>query len=329
MNIPFQSTGIENDWYYGFEDDRFVLKINPASQPNLNFKEACVYRAKELYDNLNYPAISLSGGLDGQIVLNSFYCQGLKVDCVFRHYPGFNDIELDWVNKLKEKYNFNLIKFEINPYDIKNEILKEYNDTQIFPGELMYKKFISMLPDDMDIVQGFEGPVIVNGFGSLYYLESYNTFEMVRRKAISLLNRKGKFVNFERNSNVMSAILQEEIFQGFLDTYEYFSGHEFTESLKEFLPDAWDLYVKPFLYHKHWKNDLMYFPKYRGTEGIHWLGNYRTYYRERMIVINIEQFKKFLLSGNSEYKRFEESKYSIKNFKKDILSGFTSLSENI
>jgi hypothetical protein len=76
MNIALQSTGLENDWYYGFEDDRYVFKINPATNTTFNFKEACVYRAKELYDNLKYPAISLSGGLDGQIVLNSFFCKG-------------------------------------------------------------------------------------------------------------------------------------------------------------------------------------------------------------------------------------------------------------
>jgi hypothetical protein len=329
MNIPFTSTGLEKDWYYGFIDDRYVLKINPATHTNFNFKEACMFRAKELYDNLQYPAISLSGGLDGQIVLNSFFDQNLKVDCVFRHYPGFNDIEFEWVIALQKKYNFNLIKIEINPYEVKEKILKEYKETKLFPGELCYKKFISMLPEDMDVIQGFEGPIVVQGFGKLYYLESYNTFEMVRRRAISLLGRKGKFITFEKTSNLLAATLQEELFQCFLDSYDYFAGHDFTKYLKNFLPDSWDLYIKPFLYYKHWKNDLMYFPKYQGSEGIHWLGDFRTYYRERMIVVEINSLKDHILSKGTQYKEFYESKYSIKNFHEDVLSGLKSLSEHI
>lgn len=329
MNISFLSTGLEKDWHYGFVDDRYILKINPATNTNLDFKEACMIRAKELYNNLQYPVISISGGLDGQIVLNSFYDQNFKVDCVFRHYPGFNDIELGWVNALQKKYNFHLTKIEINPLEIKDEILKEFKDTKIFPGELCYKKFVSKLPDDLDIIQGFEGPIIVQGFGKLYYLESYNTFEMVRRRAVSLLNRQGKFITFEKTSNLLAATFQEELFQCFLDSYDYFAGHDFTKYLKNFLPDSWDLYIKPFLYYKHWKNDLLYFPKYQGSEGINWLGDFRTYYRERMIVIEINTLKNHVLNQESGYKEFYESKYSIKCFQEDILSGFKSLSENI
>jgi|APGre2960657373_1045057.scaffolds.fasta_scaffold25640_2 hypothetical protein len=329
MNIPFQSTGLDNDWYYGFEDDKYILKINPAEHTNLNFKEACMFLAGELHKNLKFPVISLSGGLDGQIVLNSFYDQNLKVDCVFRHYPGFNDIELEWVTALQKKYNFKLTKIVINPYEIREEILKEHQETKIFPGELMYKKFVSMLPEDMDIIQGYEGPIIAQGFGKLYYLESYNTFEFARRRAVALLNRKSKFITFGKNSNILASIFQEEPFQCFLDSYDYFAGHDLTRFLKDLLPDSWDLYIKPYLYYKHWKHDLMYFPKYQGSEKIHWLGDYRTYYRERMIVIEINTLRNHIFSQTSQYTNFTESKYSIKNFSKDLLSGFKSLSENI
>jgi hypothetical protein len=310
MNINFQSTGLDTDWHYGFEDGKYVLKINPATHTNFNFKEACMFRAKELYDNLEYPALAIGGGIDAQIVLNCFYEQNLKIDCVFRHYVGYNDIEYEWMQKLQKKYNFNLIKVDIDANAIASEILQEFQNTKIHPAELIYKKFVSLLPNDMDVVQGFEGPIIVKGTNKLYYLESYNTYELLRRRAVSMLDRKGKFVSFEKTSNVLSGTLQEDIFQSFLDTYDYYAGHKFTTDLKSYLVDSWDMYVKTFVYNKYWKKDLMYFPKYQGSEGIKWMSGFRTFYRNRMVLIEMDHLKKFILGGGSDYKKFAEHSMS-------------------
>ena len=319
MNIAFQSTGIENDWYYGFEDNKYVLKINQASQTKFNFKEACMYRAKELYDNLKYPALAIGGGLDAQIVLNCFYDQGLKIDCAFRHYPGYNDIEHEWIIKLQKKYNFNLIKIDINADGVEQEIISEYQETKIHPVELIYKKFVSLLPNDMDVIQGFEGPIIVKGANKLHYLESYNTFELLRRRGISLLERKGKFLSFEKTSNMLAATLQEEHFQCFLETYDYYAGHRFTTELKSMLVDSWDMYIKTFIYYKYWKKDLCYFPKYQGSEGIKWLEGYRTYYRNRMIIIEMNDLQDFILNGKDGYKNFIEHELSTHNPEEEAL----------
>ena len=319
MNIALQSTGIENDWYYGFEDNKYVLKINPATNTTFNFKEACMFRAKQLYDNLTYPVLALGGGMDAQIVLNCFYAQGLKVDCVFRYYPGYNDIEYAWVLELQKKYGFKLIKIDIDSSVVEQEIKDQYEQTKIHPVELIYAKFVSLLPQDMDVVQGFEGPIIVKGANKLHLLESYNTFELLRRRAVSLVDRKGKFVSFEKNSNMLAATLQEELFQGFLETYDYYAGHRFTSDLKSLLVDAWDLYIKPFVYYKHWGKEIEYYPKYQGSEGIKWLEGYRTYYRNRMIILETTELKNFILSDNKEYKRFEEHELSTHNPEEEVM----------
>jgi hypothetical protein len=302
----FKSTGLNTDWYYGFKDDKFILNLNPATRKNQTYKEACMYRAEELYKNLNNPVLALGGGLDCQVVLNCFFEQGFKVDCVFRNYKNYNGYELYWVNELKKKYNFNLIQVDIDPDQIRQEIEQENEETGIHPIELIYKKFVSMLPDDFDIIQGIEGPFIVKGKSKLHYLDSYNTFGFLRRRAVDMLQRKGKFVNFEKNSNILLATLNDDIYDSFLNTYEYFEGHLFTKELKNHLADAWDLYIKPFLYFKHWKNDLLYFPKYMGSEAIHWLNLYRTHYRQRMVLINLSELKQHLNSEIVEYKSFQE-----------------------
>lgn len=333
MDIPFKSTGLDTDWHYGFKDGKYVLKMNPAEHTNFNFKEACMFRAKELYSKLPYPALAIGGGIDAQIVLNCFYEQDLKIDCVFRHYVGYNDLEHEWMQQLQKKYNFNLIKIDIDPNKVASEILHEYQHTKIHPVELIYKKFVSQLPNDMDVVQGFEGPIIVKGASKLHYLESYNTYELLRRRAVGLLDRKGKFVSFEKTSNVLAGTLQEDLFNSFLDTYDYYAGHKFTTDLKSYLVDAWDLYVKTFVYNKYWKKDIMYFPKYQGSEGIKWLTGYRTYYRNRMILCEIDELKNFILGGGTEYKTFTEHSLSTINPEGELfvdnIPDLTMLSEDL
>jgi 3'-phosphoadenosine 5'-phosphosulfate sulfotransferase (PAPS reductase)/FAD synthetase len=264
------TTGISSDWQYEYIDDRFKLTIQPATNFR-NFRDACVHRAKELAESLTNPVMSLSGGLDSQIVLHSFYEQGIKLDCIFRHFPGYNDNELANILSLQKKYGFKFTKLIINPDECKEEILEEFRSTRLQPNQLLYKKFYAMFPDDLDIIQGLDGPNIYSSPDKkLYYFESYNSFEFVRRRAVDLLNRRGKFISFEKNSNVLLSIFNEELMDHFLHTYDYFF-HNQVEGVK--IIDMWDVYLKTFIYYKHWKHELEYFPKYQGLEGIDWIIN--------------------------------------------------------
>jgi hypothetical protein len=300
------STGLENDWLYGVEEEKFFLCINPATNKNHNFYEACMYRAKEICDSVNNPVLGLSSGLDSQLVLHCLYSQGLKVDCVFRYYKGHNDFELNNLKILEKKYGFKTKIIEFDPAEIKDEVLEEYQRTKITPNQIIYKKFIEQLPENFDILQGLEGPNIVKNKGVVYYLESYNSFEFSRRRAIDNLKRKGRFVSFEKNSNVLLSIFNEEIYQSFVHAYDYFNSHEFIKN-HTYLIDYWDLYVKVYIYHKYWKNDLIYFPKYQGPEGIDWIMNGpKNMYRDQAILIRMENLRNLLNSDNNEYQKFFE-----------------------
>ena len=115
------------------------------------------------------------------------------------------------------------------------------------------------------------------------------------------------------------AALQEEHFQCFLETYDYYAGHRFTTELKSMLVDSWDMYIKTFIYYKYWKKDLCYFPKYQGSEGIKWLEGYRTYYRNRMIIIEMNDLQDFILNGKDGYKNFIEHELSTHNPEEEAL----------
>lgn len=293
------TTGLDSDWKYEYVNDQFILHIQPASH-SLNFREACVYRAKELADNLSNPVMSLSGGLDSQIVLHSFYEQGIKLDCVFRHFPNYNDNELANILILKKKYGFNLTTIKMNPGEYKEEILSEYRQTGLQPNQLLYKKFYSLLPSNLDIVQGLDGPNIYRHIkdNRLYYFETYNSFEFTRRRALNLLGRQGKFISFEKNSNVLRSIFAEESMEIFCETYDYFANNQ-VSGVK--VIDFWDVYIKPYIYFKYWKKELEYFPKYQGPEGIDWIMNGpRHEYTKKIIYMDLEHLKTHLESGTQE-----------------------------
>ena len=59
--------------------------------------------------------ISLSSGLDSQVVLHSFVQQGLPHECAFMYHPGFNDSEFQNIKILEKKYNFKCNIIDIDP----------------------------------------------------------------------------------------------------------------------------------------------------------------------------------------------------------------------
>jgi hypothetical protein len=302
-----KSTGISKDWKYAFENNQFTLYINPAVNKNYNFQEACMYRATEIYNSVNNPVLGLSGGLDSQMVLNCFYSQGLKIDCVFRHFVGYNDIELTNIKILEKKYDFKVKIISIDPIAVKEKILNESQKTGIPPNQLLYRNFVDQLPDDVDLIQGLEGPDVIKFKERVYYLESYNSLEFARRRAIDMLNRTGKFISFEKNSNILLSIINEDVYDTFMSQYDYFFNQEYVKLSEKKLVFFWDLFVKTFIYHKYWKNDLIYFSKYQGIENIDYIVNGSKHdYKSNMILIEIPYLKSLLTSAGTEYEKFSE-----------------------
>lgn len=302
-------TGLDTDWGYEYKNNKFFLYIPPATH-ELSYREACVLRANELYQKLPNPVLSLSGGLDSQIVLHSFYEQGYKIDCIFRHLVGYNDNELENISILKKKYNFNIHIVKMNPNEFKKEILEEYKQTNILPNQLLFKKFYSMISNDLDIIEGPDGPHVFLKNNNLYFLETYNSFEFSRIRAVGLLGRKGKFISYEKNSNILLSIFNDEIYEYFCSTYNYFLNNSLVQKI--YLIDFWDVYIKPYIYYKHWKNELLYFSKFQGIENVDWIFNGPKHnYKKNMISIPLKKIKEILTNFNSNYVKFEEDDHNV------------------
>ena len=291
-----KTTGLDTDWGYEFTNDQFILYIQPASH-RLNFREACEYRARELYNSLPNPVLSFSGGLDSELVLHCFYSQGLKIDTYFLHSPGLNDIELEQIKLLDKRYGCKTNIFSISPEDVKSEMMAAYHETGIPPNQHLYGMFYKMMPDELDIIQGPEGPVIyhypVNN--KKYYMESWNSMEYSRRRIVDSFNRRGRNCNFEKNSNLLLSTLSDKIYESFIDTFSYFYNPSTWPTTQ--LIQLWDIHVKPFIFHKYWKDELIYFPKFRGAgaEKLDWIKNGPKHdYRSNVVLCELDHLKKVL-----------------------------------
>lgn len=312
MNKDTKTTGLDTDWGYEFVNNEFVMYLQPATH-RLNFREACEYRARELYNSLPNPVLSLSGGLDSHLVLHCFYSQGLKIDTYFLHSPGLNDNEFEQVKMLDKRYGCNTTIFEISPEDVKPKIMAAYEADGIPPNQHLYGMFYAMLPDEADIIQGLDGPNIyhypVND--KKYYMETWHSMEFGRRRVIDGLNRRGRYCNFEKNSNLLLATLNDEIVDSFIQTFPYF----YNDSNKDVVNmiHLWDDYPKVFVYHSHWKDELIYFPKYRGAgaEKIDWIKNGPIHnYRANLILFETESIKTVLTDSTVPYTKFVQRKGS-------------------
>jgi len=96
---------------------------------------------------------------------------------------------------------------------------------------------------------------------------------------------------------MLLSTLNEEIMVTFLNTYDYFFNNQ-VEGVK--VIDLWDVYIKPYIYFKHWQHELVYFPKYQGPEGIEWIiDGPKHEYTKRMISIEVGSLLKHLTSGDA------------------------------
>jgi hypothetical protein len=110
----------------------------------------------------------------------------------------------------------------------------------------------------------------------------------------------------------MLSILDDDIFKGYLFSTNYIMKNTLVypgETERPRLIDRWDLYIKPLMYGLYWGNDLFYFAKYGGPEGIDYIMNGPKHrYAEKMLAIPFEQLVAHLKTGTS-VKRFYETAF--------------------
>jgi hypothetical protein len=283
-----------------FDNDRFSVTVSACSRPVNNIRVESEIAAENLYKQNKKIILGLSGGLDCQVVLHSFYSQGIPLSCSFFYMPGYNDFEYDNVKVLKQKYNLDLIVVELDPSKYKDDLIEEYNLTGIAPFQLLHREFLRHLPGDHDFILGLDGPDFPFKDNKCYVMQTANSFVNSRVRAMQMLNRTGKIIAWEKIPEIFLSILTDEIVKAYICTHNYIVNNGLSYSNDETirLIDHWDLYMKPFIYAKYWGNSLEYFAKYQGPENIDWVMNGRwNDYRKNLVIIPYDELVDRLQNG--------------------------------
>jgi len=292
---------------FGFEQDKFYVYYESCNRPVGNLRQEFETRARNLSIHSKKLLLCLSSGLDSQSVLHSFYSQGIKIDCAFLYQPGFNEVEYTNIKFLEKKYNFTTNIIEINPEQIKHQVLELHKSLDLPPNQILHKLFLEKLPKDLDILQGVHGPDFYRHENKWYLFESANSLEISRLRALQTVERTGKIIGFERTSEIMLSLLDDDILKSFLHSYDYIKNNRLIYDNGDNIPniDYWDLYLKPFYYGKYWKDELEYFPKYQGCENIDYIINGpKNQYEKNRVFISYEKLLKILKSTVIEKKVF-------------------------
>ena len=290
----------------GLDKEQFYAEYTVATRPIGTIRQECDLRAIELAKSSSKFMLGMSSGLDSQIVYLSFVEQGIPIECAFLYLPGYNEFEYTNLKILEAAWGFKAHIVDLNPTTIKEEILETSKQLNIHPNQILQRKFLSLLPDDYDFLQGWDGPLVVYKDKQPYYYEGYNSFEVSRNRAFNTLNRKGRNILNDRTTECILSMLQDDIMLGSVKSAEYFEGNGLTKYGNPIsIVDRWDYYIKPIMYANYWKDDIFYFPKYAGPEGIDYIENAPKHkFKEHYITVPYHEFVDDLQNHSEPVKRY-------------------------
>jgi hypothetical protein len=300
------NNSIDQGINYRFEDTRFIVEYRCSREVG-TFRQEFEQRARDLFKYNPKLMLGLSTGLDSQIVLHSFLNQEIPIRTCFLYFPGYNNEEYNQLQILIKKYNLDPTIVEIDPEVFKEEALYIYETQKIAPLQWFHKMFLDQLPLDYDFIQGIDGPDFTNRKGKIYLVESSDSLEISKVMALQKSNRTGKVIGFSRTGEILLSILNDDVTRSFLYSRNYFKNNNlFYENNKEIpIIDHWDLYIKPFLYTKHWKDELEYFPKYKGSENIKWIEERKWQnYRNNLILVPYDELVQHLMKKTGTVKKY-------------------------
>lgn len=271
-----------------FINNIFSVTLTGSDRPIGNLREECEYKARNLYQENNKIMLGLSGGLDCQVVLHSFVTQNIPIKCAFLYLKDCNNFELNNVHILQKKYNLDLTVIELNPDDLKDQVMEEYTTTGIPPYQLMHKHFLTLLPEDYTFIQGLDGPDLVKRKidGKWYVLQTANSFVNSRVRGMEMLSRTGKIVSWEKSSELLYSILTDDVITSYMYAHNNIVNNGLSYINDKAIPliDHFDLYIKPIMYGKYWKDELEYFSKYQGPEELPWIMNQKWHHYDQNVL---------------------------------------------
>jgi len=314
---------------YGFDQGRFYIDVVSCSRPAGNMREESDRRAKEIAESSKNLMLSFSGGIDSQSMLHSFYTQDIGIETVFLYMPKYNDVEYEQVRICDKKYNIKTQIIDIDIDSLKEEFLELRQQLDLLQRiHILHRHLAKMIPYDVDFVQMPPDPFIyVSPTSKFYYYQGYHTPEIARKRSFSTLDRKGKNIFFGDSPELLTSVLDDEIYKSALISSNYFDGNGlFKDKCHLRTVDRWDYYVKPLIYGKYWGDELIYFPKFTTIDNIDWMftdkeyisdGN--GYIRKHAVVYPYYDLLDFLKSNYSKTMRvYENVPYDTQTRKSEV-----------
>lgn len=301
---------------YGFEKEKFYIDFYPCQRPHGTMRQESDDRALALANSSAKFIISFSGGLDSQAVLGSFYKYGIPAETAFLYLPTFNEHEFDQVKILDKKYNRKTWIIDIDPFQIKEEILETGKKLDITAkNNILQLKFLSLLPSNYDFIQMVHDPYVLPLETCSYYVQSYYMPEISRQRSLNSLPRQGKNIFYGDTTEFLMSIINDDVFKSAIVSSRYYDGNGLKHPNKNVATvDRWDFYIKPLIYAKYWGDELIYFPKYAGFENIAYLhGNVHMQTRKHMVVFDYRKFLDFNSNIGGDGERFFENVKEIKD----------------
>lgn len=279
---------------YDYNHGIFSISYHSCTNDRKNFREQCEDYAVQLKtkykENL---ALSLSSGLDCQLVLHSFYKSNIDINCFFMHLPGHNDTEVEQIEVLEKKYNIKVNKIEIDIFKRKDEILSLSKATDIHPWQIVYFFYFLEIDDRFNLIKGFEGPDFCRDDNKFKLIQSYHSSEISKVRAYTLTGKPNDLICYDYNDQLLFSLLKDPIVKSYLNAYNYYEKANLRLSNRTRSKvgpiDRWDLFLKPIVYAHHWKEELEYFPKKVGCETIDFIAEYEAHrYRDNMVLVDLE-----------------------------------------
>jgi hypothetical protein len=134
---------------------------------------------------------------------------------------------------------------------------------------------------------------------------------------MELLKRKGKYIPYGDPSEFLYSILNDDVYQSAMHTHRYFDGNGLCkENFHLDSVDRWDYYIKPIIYGKYWKDELLYFPKFGGWENVPFMKNEPSNPELKLTVGNLYRKTAVLIPYFEFIKELKSSKVSLKYFQR-------------
>jgi hypothetical protein len=303
---------------YGFENNQFYVEFPALTRVPGNMREESDYRARELASVGSKLILSMSSGVDSQSVLHSFYTQGIPIECVFYYMPGYNEVEYQQLQLVKKKYPVRIDVIDLDPMQYEEHVMITAEKESIHPVQLMQSIFTGLLPDDADVIQMVHDPFVrITKDEKFYFYQGYHSPEISRIRAMELLKRKGRYIPYGDPTEFLYSILNDDVYKAAIYTHRYFDGNGLLkENFHLDSVDRWDFYIKPIIYGKYWRDELIYFPKYGGWEDVPFMNNNTSRPELKMSTTSLYRKTAILIPYFEFIKELETSKQALRYYQR-------------